>query len=83
MEQGLPSEANVMARNTKSIKLIHEGRYAAEVEVELLEDDTGWSPYLRVEDATKLDEVRAALKAGDLEAASRLGRIFELRPLSS
>lgn len=26
----------------KKIKLIHEGRFAAEVEVDLIDDDTGW-----------------------------------------
>src|SRR5687768_7752011 len=30
----------------KRRKLVHEGRYVAEVDVELIEDDTGWSPYL-------------------------------------
>lgn len=41
----------------KRTKLVHEGRYVAEVDVELLEDDTGWSPYLTPEDACKLDDV--------------------------
>jgi hypothetical protein len=35
---------------------VHEGKYAAEVDVELLEDETQWSPYLSVEDAYKLDD---------------------------
>jgi hypothetical protein len=65
----------------KKIKLIHEGRYAAEIEVELIDDDTGWAPYLSVGDARKLDAVRAALKAGRLEEASMLGRVFELQPV--
>lgn len=65
----------------KKIKLIHEGRYAAEVEVELLDDDTGWAPYLSVGDARKLDTVRAALKAGRLAEAAVLGRVFELQPV--
>ena len=65
----------------KKIKLIHEGRYAAEIEVELIDDDTGWAPYLSVGDASKLDAVRAALKAGRLEEASMLGRVFELQPV--
>ena len=65
----------------KEIKLIHEGRYAAEIEVELIDDDTGWAPYLSVGDARKLDAVRAALKAGRLEEASMLGRVFELQPV--
>ena len=65
----------------KKIKLIHEGRYAAEVEVELIDDDTGWAPYLSVGDARKLDAMRAALKAGRLSDAAVLGRVFELQPV--
>lgn len=67
----------------KRTKLVHEGRYVAEVDVELLEDDTGWSPYLTPEDACKLDDVRAALRRGDVQSASNLARVFELRPVAS
>ena len=66
-------------RKRKKTKYIHEGRYVAEIEVELIEDDTGWSPYLSVEDAYKLDDVRDALRQGDLESAARYGRVYELR----
>ena len=38
-------------------KFVHEGRYAAEVEIEAIESDTGWAPYLSLPDARKLDEV--------------------------
>ncbi len=62
-------------------KLIHEGQYAAEVEVALIETDEGWSPYLSLEDAQKLDAVRKALRRGDLKQASQLGRVFELTPV--
>lgn len=72
---------NSPVSGTKKVKLIHEGRYAAEVEVELIDDDTGWAPYLSVADARKLDAVRAALKAGRLSEASLLGRVFELHPV--
>jgi hypothetical protein len=72
---------NAMTKTT--IKLIHEGRYAAEVPVELIEDDTGWSPYLSLEDAKKLDAVRLALKAGDIAKALQHGRVFELLPISA
>jgi hypothetical protein len=65
----------------KKVKLIHEGRYAAEVQVELIDDETGWAPYLSVGDARKLDAVRAALKAGRLAEAAVLGRVFELQPI--
>jgi hypothetical protein len=65
----------------KRLKYVHEGQYAAEVEVVLVEDDSSWSPYLSIEDAYKLDEVREALRRGDLELAARYGRIYELRPV--
>ncbi|MDN5871466.1 MAG: hypothetical protein L0H73_12180 [Nitrococcus sp.] len=65
----------------RKTKYVHEGRYVAEVQVDLIEDEGEWSPYLSVEDACKLDDVRTALRRGDLAAASRLGRIYELRPL--
>jgi hypothetical protein len=35
-------------------KLVREGRYAAEVDIELIESDNGWAPYLSLEDAYKL-----------------------------
>ncbi len=69
-------------KQRKKIKYVHEGRYVAEVEVELLEDDTGWSPYLSVEDAYKLDDVRDAIRRGDLESAAKYGKIYELRPVA-
>jgi len=54
----------------------------AEVDVELLEDETGWSPYISLEDAYKLDDVRDALRRRDLESAAKYGRIYELRPIA-
>jgi hypothetical protein len=70
------------AMSRKSIKLVHEGKYAAKVDVELIEDDTGWSPYLSIADATKLDNVRKALRQGDVAAAAKHGRVFELTPIA-
>ncbi len=63
-------------------KLLREGPYAAEVEVELIETGTGWSPYISLEDVQKLDDVREALRRGDILAASRLARIYSLIPVS-
>ncbi len=64
-----------------TIKLIHEGRYAAEVPVELIEEAEGWSPHLSLEDAQKLDAVRKALREGDLTTAAKLAHVFELTPI--
>jgi hypothetical protein len=63
-------------------KLIHEGDYVAKVEIELIEADDGWSPYLSLDDAQKLDDVRQALRRGDLKAASRLARVYALTPVA-
>lgn len=64
------------------VKYVHEGKYVAEVDVELLEDETEWSPYLSVQDAYKLDDVRDALKRGDIAAAAKLARVFSLQPVA-
>jgi hypothetical protein len=61
---------------------VHEGEYVAAVEVEWIESETGWSPYLSLEDAQKLDAVREALKAGDLKKAGQFGRIYHLTPVA-
>ena len=66
----------------KRTKIVREGKYIAEVDVEFLEDETGWSPYLSLDDAYKLDDVREALRRGDITAASRSARVFSLTPVS-
>lgn len=66
----------------KQLKYVHEGQYVAEVYVELIEDETGWSPYLSLEDAYKLDDVRDSLRRGNLESAAKHGRIYELHPVA-
>ena len=64
------------------IKLVREGQYAAEVEVNLIDAENGWSPYLSLEDARKLDAVREALRHGDIATASASARVFSLTPIS-
>lgn len=59
----------------------HEGDYVAEVNIELIEDEAGWSPFLSVEDVYKLDDVRDALKRGDIKSAARYAQIFSLTPV--
>ena len=66
----------------KAIKILHEGKYAAEVPVELIEDSGGWSPYLSAADASKHDAVRKALRAGDVATATKHGLVFELLPVT-
>ena len=63
------------------MKFVHEGKYAVAVEVKRIEPDTAWAPYLSLEDAEKLDEVREALRKGDLKRAGQLGRVYQITPL--
>ena len=60
----------MMAKKRRT-KLVHEGEYVAEVDIELIDTEDGWSPYLSVEDANKLDDVRDALHARDLKTIVR------------
>jgi len=63
-------------------KLVHEGNYVAEVDVGLLEEPEGWSPYLSLEDAYRLDDVREALRRGDVKTAAKYPRVFSLTSIS-
>ena len=64
-------------------KLIHEGRYIAEVEVEVLTTDHDWSPYLSQADAYKLDDVRESLRRGDIASATAHGKVYTLSPVTA
>ena len=54
----------------------------AEVDVELIEAEDEWAPYLSLHDAYKLDDVREALRRGDLKAASKKARVFIMQPIA-
>lgn len=70
------------ARSAK--RLVREGEFVAEVDVTLVEADDGWTPYLSLEDAYKLDDVRDALRAGDVKRASQLAsRVYRLTPIEA
>ena len=70
------------AKSTK--KLVREGDFIAEVDVTLEEVEGSWSPYLSLEDAYRLDDVRDALRVGDVKRASRLAsRVYRLTPVET
>jgi hypothetical protein len=75
--------ATEAAVNTKrSTKLVREGDLVAEVVVQLLDDPSGWAPYISLNDAYRLDDVRAALRVGDIAGAARLAdRVYRLTPI--
>jgi hypothetical protein len=70
-------------RTRKFTELIHEGKFAAEVVVDLRYDDESWSPTMSIDDARKLEAVHIALREGDLATAAKYGRVFKLLPISA
>jgi hypothetical protein len=66
----------------RQVKLVREGEYVAEVEVELIEEGEGWGLYLSLEDVERLDRVRRALREGEVERVRRFARIFRLVPVA-
>ena len=52
------------------VERVHEGKYVAEVPVELIQEEGGWSPY-SLDDARKLEAARLALRAGDIAEAAK------------
>ena len=49
---------------------IHEGGFVAEIEVDLIESEDSWAPYLPLDDASEPGEAREALHRGDIKAAA-------------
>jgi hypothetical protein len=72
----------LMTRHRRSKEIIHEGRYAAEVFIDLEYSDASWSPTISPGDAKKLETVRLALRRGDVAEAARHGQVFELTPVA-
>ena len=64
-------------------KWLHEGSYVAEVEVDLVESDEAWGPYLTPQDARKLDDIRKALQREDIVSARKLARVYRLIRVSA
>ena len=69
-------------RKRHRTKLVHEGQYIAEVDVELIETEDEWSPTLSVEDAYKLDDVREALLQGNIRKASQYSKVYTMTPVA-
>ncbi len=81
MVKRLYEEKIVNTRKHK--KFIIEGRYVAEVEIDIIDSDEGWSPYISLDDALKLDNVRESLKQNDIKTAKKSAKVFTLSPIAA
>jgi len=66
-----------MTSTATKIRFVREGKYFAEVAVDIIEDEMGWSPGLTLEGAEKLERVRVALKARGVKTALRYAKVYE------
>jgi len=60
-------------------KLLQESDFVAQVQVDLIDSEEGGAIPV-AEDVRKLDDVRLALRRGDVEAALRLAKVYRLTP---
>ena len=73
-------EEDVSSKLSK--RLVRVDDLVAEVDVHVTEGKEGWPPYLSLDDAYKLDDVREALTVGDLKRASELAsHVYRLTPV--
>lgn len=71
-----------MIRNKRKYR-VYEDQYVAEVKVEFITTGDEWSPYLSLEDADKLDDVREGLRQENLQIATKLANVFRLTPVAA
>lgn len=72
-----------MTTERRTIRMVREGRYIAEVTITLIENAHEWAPYVSPADMAKLDDVRLALRSGDLKSAAKLAKVYELTPVAA
>jgi hypothetical protein len=66
-----------------AIEYVHEGRMVVEVDVTLIDTGSEWSPHLSADDVRKVQAAAQALKRGDILAAAKLGRVYEMMPVAA
>ena len=69
--------------NRKHTKLLHEGKYVAEVEIEIIDNENAWSPYISLDDTMKLDTVRELLRKENITEAKKYGKVYILKPVAA
>ncbi|MDZ7579945.1 MAG: hypothetical protein U5R30_04815 [Deltaproteobacteria bacterium] len=67
-------------RKRRSSKLIRENQYVVEVDIELMDAKEGWAPYMSLDDALKLDDVRSVLPTGRSRSRQSAGSAILSRP---
>jgi hypothetical protein len=70
-----------MGTSTKT-KRIYVGDVMAEIDVVMSDEPDAWGPHIDPSELDRIDQLRRALKAGDLKAASEEARLYSIKPLA-
>ncbi len=60
-----------------------KGKYFAEVEIEIIDNENAWSPYISLDDTLKLDTVRELLREENITEATKYGKVYMLKPVAA
>lgn len=80
MGRGFKSE-KMMETSTKT-KRIYVGDVMAEIDVAMSDEPEAWGPHIDPSELDRIDQLRRALKSGDLKAASEPARLYSVKPLA-
>ena len=70
-----------MTKSYTNRTLIRDGDLVAEVQVKLADDHEDWRPTMSIDDATKVDMVRQAMRAKDYDQVRKLAKLYRLVPV--
>ncbi len=83
MKNGLIIIPGEKMYNRKHVKFVHEGKYVAEVEIEIIDNENGWSPYINLNDAPKLDTIRELLRNDKISQAKKYAKVYIMKPVAA
>ena len=66
----------------KKTKRLYVNDVMAEIDVAMTDEPEAWGPHIEPSELDRIDGVRAAIKAGDLQAAAREARLYSVKPLA-
>jgi len=70
-----------MGKFTKT-KRIYVGDVMAEIDVVMIDEPHAWGPHIDPSELDRIDELRQALKSGDLKVASTEAKLYSVKPLA-
>ena len=71
----------MIGTSTKT-KRIYVGDVMTEIDVVMSDEPSAWGPHIDPSELDRIDQVRRALKSGNLKAASKQAKLYSIKPLA-